>query len=270
MKTIILLLSLVTPAVAQFTPPPSAAYISNGSGGWTPATSTSTSGAVSFTPSPAGIYCFNTSTNQWVPATSACLGGGGGGGGTVTTVSVATANGVSGTVANPATTPAITLSLGAITPTSTNGVSAATMAFMDATSSVQTQLNAKGAGTVTSITTTAPLGGGPITGTGTITCSTCTITIASGQTAIPVTALAANTCDASATTATATGVATTDAPTVAYASDPTGVTGYGGGTSGGISIRSWTTSNTFNFKRCNESGASITPGALNINWKVTR
>jgi hypothetical protein len=95
-------------------------------------------------------------------------------------------------------------------------------------------------------------------------------TIASGQTAIPVTALAANTCDASATTATATGAATTDAPTVAYASDPTGVTGYGGGTSGGISIRSWTTSNTFNFKRCNESGASITPGALNINWKVTR
>ena len=38
--------------------------------------------------------------------------------GTVTTVSVTTANGVSGTVANPTTTPAISLSLGAITPTS--------------------------------------------------------------------------------------------------------------------------------------------------------
>ncbi len=37
--------------------------------------------------------------------------------GTVTTVSVVTANGVSGSVANPTTTPAITLSLGAITPT---------------------------------------------------------------------------------------------------------------------------------------------------------
>jgi hypothetical protein len=100
--------------------------------------------------------------------------------------------------------------------------------------------------------------------------ATLTQTIASGQTAIPVTALAANTCDASATTATATGAATTDAPTVAYASDPTGVTGYGGGTSGGISIRSWTTVNTFSFKRCNESSASISPGALNLNWKVTR
>lgn len=38
--------------------------------------------------------------------------------GTVTTVSVATANGVSGVVTNPTTTPDITLTLGAITPTS--------------------------------------------------------------------------------------------------------------------------------------------------------
>ena len=39
-------------------------------------------------------------------------------GGTVTSVSVTTANGVSGTVSNPTTTPAISLVLGAITPTS--------------------------------------------------------------------------------------------------------------------------------------------------------
>ena len=41
---------------------------------------------------------------------------GGGGSGTVTSVSVTTANGVSGTVATATTTPAITLALGAITP----------------------------------------------------------------------------------------------------------------------------------------------------------
>lgn len=41
--------------------------------------------------------------------------------GTVTTVSVVTANGISGTVANPTTTPAITLSLGDITPSKVNG-----------------------------------------------------------------------------------------------------------------------------------------------------
>lgn len=40
------------------------------------------------------------------------------GSGTVTAVSVASANGVSGVVANPTTTPAITITLGAITPSS--------------------------------------------------------------------------------------------------------------------------------------------------------
>lgn len=45
---------------------------------------------------------------------------GGGGSGTVTSVSVTTANGISGTVATATTTPAITLVLGAITPSSIN------------------------------------------------------------------------------------------------------------------------------------------------------
>ena len=48
--------------------------------------------------------------------------GGGGGTGTVTSVSIITANGISGTVATATTTPAITLTLGAITPTSVNSV----------------------------------------------------------------------------------------------------------------------------------------------------
>jgi hypothetical protein len=47
---------------------------------------------------------------------------GGAGAGTVTSVSVATANGFSGTVANATTTPAITIIAGAITPTSVNGL----------------------------------------------------------------------------------------------------------------------------------------------------
>lgn len=45
------------------------------------------------------------------------------GAGTVTSVSVVTANGVSGSVANPTTTPAITLTLGAITPSSVTDAS---------------------------------------------------------------------------------------------------------------------------------------------------
>ena len=49
-------------------------------------------------------------------------GGGGGGTGTVTDVSVATANGFSGTVANSTTTPSITIIAGVITPTTVNGL----------------------------------------------------------------------------------------------------------------------------------------------------
>lgn len=45
-----------------------------------------------------------------------------GGSGTVTSVSVVTANGISGSVATATTTPAITLTLGAITPTSVNSI----------------------------------------------------------------------------------------------------------------------------------------------------
>lgn len=48
--------------------------------------------------------------------------GSSGGSGTVTSVSIVSANGISGSVANPTTTPAVTLSLGAITPSSVNSV----------------------------------------------------------------------------------------------------------------------------------------------------
>ncbi len=62
----------------------------------------------------------------------------GSGTGTVTSVSVTTANGVSGSVANPTTTPAISLTLGAITPISsavTATGSAASPAYAGGTSS---------------------------------------------------------------------------------------------------------------------------------------
>jgi len=61
-------------------------------------------------------------TNNEIDIEIAASGGGGGGSGTVTNVSVTTANGISGTVATSTTTPAISLSLGDITPSSVNGV----------------------------------------------------------------------------------------------------------------------------------------------------
>ena len=54
---------------------------------------------------------------QLVVALGNVTGGGGGGSGTVTSVSVTTQNGVSATVTNPTTTPALAFTLGAITPT---------------------------------------------------------------------------------------------------------------------------------------------------------
>jgi hypothetical protein len=69
-------------------------------------------------PANAGTIRWNTSTTQfegWDGGQWVVFGGGGG---TVTTVSLTTSNGVSGTVANPTTTPAISVQLGAITPAS--------------------------------------------------------------------------------------------------------------------------------------------------------
>ncbi len=53
--------------------------------------------------------------------------GGGTGSGTVINVSVVPANGVSATITNPTSTPAITIILGAITPTSVNGLTLAAL-----------------------------------------------------------------------------------------------------------------------------------------------
>lgn len=138
------------------------------------------------------------------------------GAGTVTSVSITTANGVSGSVATATTTPAITLTLGDITPLSVaatgtvtgsnlsgtntgnvtigtaNGLSLASQAISLGLSSTSTTgalsstdwntFNGKGVGSVTSVGLTAPsifgVAGTPITGSGTL-----ALTFATGQTA---------------------------------------------------------------------------------------
>ncbi len=84
--------------------------------------------------------------------------GGGGGSGTVTTVSVVTANGVSGSVATATTTPAITLVLGAITPTSIGSATTVTTQSpgdnttkIASTAFVTAAVAAAGGGTVTTL-----------------------------------------------------------------------------------------------------------------------
>lgn len=69
---------------------------------------------------------FTTPTTIYVNPSTGALLVGAAGLGSVTSVSVATANGFSGTVANATTTPEITIIAGAITPTSVNGLTITT------------------------------------------------------------------------------------------------------------------------------------------------
>ena len=74
----LLLAGIGFPAAGQINPPARAAFIWNGSG-WIAAPTTATAGAVTIAPPSAALYCYNSSTGQWVPADSLCLGGGGSG-----------------------------------------------------------------------------------------------------------------------------------------------------------------------------------------------
>lgn len=126
-----------------------------------------------------------------------------------------------------------------------------------------------GTGTVTSVATTSPLGGGTITGTGTLTCTTCTVTIASGTAAMGTGSISSAAC-ATAVTVTATGTAATDAIIATPNGDPTSTTGYIPLTAGSLYIWAYPTSGNVNFRLCNNTSAPITPGALTINFRVVR
>jgi len=93
--------------------------------------------------------------------------------------------------------------------------------------------------------------------------------IASGTATLGTSAIASNSCATTVTVAAA-GVATTDAISWSFNADPNGVTGYGAGSTGTLSIWPFPTSGNVNFRVCNLTGGSITPGAATLNWRVTR
>lgn len=93
--------------------------------------------------------------------------------------------------------------------------------------------------------------------------------IASGTAAMGTGAISSGTC-ASVVTVSATGVATTDAIIATPNADPTGVTGYAPASTGSLYIWAYPTSGNVNFKVCNNTGSSITPSALTLNWRVIR
>lgn len=94
-------------------------------------------------------------------------------------------------------------------------------------------------------------------------------TIASGTSALGTSAISSGAC-ATVVTTTATNTATTDVIMAGFNGDPTGVTGYAPATAGMLTIISYPSANNVNFKVCNNTASSVTPGAITLNWRVIR
>lgn len=94
-------------------------------------------------------------------------------------------------------------------------------------------------------------------------------TVASGTSALGTGAITSATCATVVTTA-ATGTATTDVVWWGFNGDPTAVTGYVPLTAGMLTIIAYPTANNVNFKVCNNTTSSITPGAITLNWRIVR
>lgn len=96
-----------------------------------------------------------------------------------------------------------------------------------------------------------------------------TAPVASGTATLGTSAIGSGAC-ATVVTVAGSGIATTDIIQVGFNGDPTGVTGYAPSANGGLAIISYPTSGNANFKACNDTSASITPGAITLNWRVAR
>lgn len=96
-----------------------------------------------------------------------------------------------------------------------------------------------------------------------------TSTIASGTSAMGTSAISSATC-ATVVTTSATNTATTDAILAGFNGDPTAVTGYAPATAGMLTIIAYPSANNVNFKVCNLTSSSVTPGAITLNWRVVR
>jgi hypothetical protein len=95
-----------------------------------------------------------------------------------------------------------------------------------------------------------------------------TSTIANGTASLGTDSISANTC-ATVVTVAASGVATNDVIQFTPNADITGVTGYT--PAGTLSIFPYPTANNVNFKVCNSDQTNaVTPGAVTLNWRVTR
>lgn len=168
----------------------------------------------------------------------------------------------SGTTVPLATSPSLTTpSLGVATATTINKVTLTT----PATGATLTIADGKTLTVSGTLTFTGTDGSSVAFGTG----GTVTYTIGSGTITLGTGAIASGAC-AAAATGSATGTLTTDAFSTDFNADPTGTTGYAPSASGMLTVIMYPTADTINAKVCNNTLASITPGARTLNFRVIR
>ena len=152
-----------------------------------------------------------------------------------------------------------TPNIGAATATSINGLT------ITSSTGALTIANGKTATVSNTLTFTGTDSSSVAFGTG----GTVTYTVASGTSALGTSAISSGTC-ATVVTTSATGTATTDVVSWGFNGDPTGVTGYAPSANGMLTIIAYPSANNVNFKVCNNLAASVTPGAITLNWRVAR
>ena len=104
---------------------------------------------------------------------------------------------------------------------------------------------------------------------GGVAASAITQTICSGTLSLG-TSLIASGAAATTVTATCTGLASTDNISLDFNGSPLAVTGYVPSASGILTIIKWPSTNTINAAVVNNTGSGVTPGAITLNYRVTR
>lgn len=244
------------------------------------------------------IPCFTSTT---VEASSALLAANavvlGGGAGACPTASTALPNGITATTQSPGdnttkvATTAYVLAAAGGTPTFPLTVASATSGAIPCFTSTTTEASSVllalnsiliggGAGACPTAVTALPSGTTATTqsvgdnSTKVATTAYVFSKVCSGQQALPTSAVASGgKFGASSSTPlqiTCSGLATTDRVWLTLSSDPTGVTGYSPSTNGMLKILAYPESGKIDVYLVNNTGSSITPGALTVNYQAER
>ena len=100
------------------------------------------------------------------------------------------------------------------------------------------------------------------------------VTVASGALALATSSISTASCQTvtqgSVNSAAATGALTTDVIAFTPNGSIKAVTGYVPATTGGLTITAYPTAGYVNFDVCNWTSGSVTPGAVTVNWRITR